>query len=368
MDAESTGPAVKLINSALSRAIEDGASDVHFDPEEDAMIVRARVDGVVRELTRIPRSLQPSVITRLKIMASLDIAERRMPQDGRVLVRRAGDPVDLRMAVLPTTHGEKVVLRLLQRSTSQLALADLGMSPHAEVAFTHAVRQPYGALIVCGPTGSGKTTTLYAALKMLNEPRRVLITIEDPVEYQSPGVAQMEVNVRSGLTFARGLRTILRSDPDVLLVGEIRDEETAHIAVQAAMTGHVVLTSLHSHSAASAVARLKDMEVDPGLLAASVNCIVAQRLARRLCGDRRRTTSPHDRLGGRDPRRRDRAGDDPAGARRHPSLSRGRLLARRSTPRDRRSPRLTRAGKPGAITRSGMDAVSRAPPAGDGVD
>jgi type IV pilus assembly protein PilB len=292
LDTDSTVPAVKLINSALSRAIEDGASDVHFDPEEDRMIVRARIDGVVRELTSIPRSLQPAVTTRLKIMGSLDIAERRIPQDGRVLVRRDGHPVDLRMAVLPTVHGEKVVLRLLQRSTSQITLTDLGMSPEAEAAFTQAVRQPYGAVIACGPTGSGKTTTLYAALTLLNEPGRVLITIEDPVEYQSPGIAQMEVNVKSGLTFARGLRTVLRSDPDVLLVGEIRDEETARIAVQAAMTGHLILTSLHAHSAASAVARLKDIGVDPSLLAASVNCIVAQRLARRLCVQCREPYAP----------------------------------------------------------------------------
>ena len=276
-------PAVRYANSALSAAIEDGASDIHFEPEEDRLVVRARVDGVLREITTIPKALQAGVISRLKIMGSLDIAERRAPQDGRILVRFGGTPIDLRIAVLPTTHGEQVVVRVLHRAAAVQSVGALGMSPAAEAAFTRAARQPYGAVIVCGPTGSGKTTTLYTALQLLNQPGRSLMTIEDPVEYQIPGVAQIEVRPRSGLTFARGLRTILRSDPDVLLVGEIRDEETARIAIQASMTGHLVLTSLHTHNAASSIARLKDMGVESSLLAASVNCIVAQRLARRLC-------------------------------------------------------------------------------------
>jgi type IV pilus assembly protein PilB len=271
------------VNSVLSRAIEDDASDIHFEPETRELVVRARIDGVTRRLTTIPKSMQAAVISRLKIMGELDIAERRLPQDGRVSIRFAGHPMDLRIAVLPTTHGEKVILRIIGRLTHKLGLADLGMSTEAEQAFTRAIRQPFGAVIACGPTGSGKTTTLYAALELLNDEGRVLTTIEDPVEQQLPGVAQLEVSAKAGLTFARGLRTMLRADPDVLLVGEIRDEETARIAVQAAMTGHLVLSTLHTYNAASSIARLKDMGVESNLLATSVNCIVAQRLARRLC-------------------------------------------------------------------------------------
>jgi type IV pilus assembly protein PilB len=281
--AATSAPAIKLVNSVLSRAIEDDASDIHFEPEARELVVRARIDGVTRRLTTIPKSMQAAVISRLKIMGELDIAERRLPQDGRVSIRFAGHPMDLRIAVLPTTHGEKVILRIIGRLTHKLGLADLGMSKEAEQAFTRAIRQPYGAVIACGPTGSGKTTTLYAALEMLNEEGRVLTTIEDPVEQQLAGVAQLEVSAKAGLTFARGLRTMLRADPDVLLVGEIRDEETARIAVQAAMTGHLVLSTLHTYNAASSIARLKDMGVEANLLATSVNCIVAQRLARRLC-------------------------------------------------------------------------------------
>jgi type IV pilus assembly protein PilB len=283
--AATSAPAIKLVNSVLSRAIEDDASDIHFEPEAKELVVRARIDGVTRRLTTIPKSMQAAVISRLKIMGELDIAERRLPQDGRVSIRFAGHPMDLRIAVLPTTHGEKVILRIIGRLTHKLGLADLGMSAEAEQAFTRAIRQPYGAVLACGPTGSGKTTTLYAALELLNEEGRVLTTIEDPVEQQLPGVAQLEVSARAGLTFARGLRTMLRADPDVLLVGEIRDEETARIAVQAALTGHLVLSTLHTYNAPSSIARLKDMGVEPNLLATSVNCIVAQRLARRLCAE-----------------------------------------------------------------------------------
>jgi type IV pilus assembly protein PilB len=281
--ATTSAPAIKLVNSVLSRAIEDDASDIHFEPEAKQLVVRARIDGVTRRLTTIPKTLQAAVISRLKIMGELDIAERRLPQDGRVSIRFAGQPMDLRIAVLPTTYGEKVILRIIGRLTQELSLADLGMSPEAEAAFSRAIRQPFGAVIACGPTGSGKTTTLYAALEMLNEEGRVLTTIEDPVERQLSNVAQLEVSAKAGLTFARGLRTMLRADPDVLLVGEVRDEETARIAVQAAMTGHLVLTTLHTYNAASAIARLRDMGVEANLLATSVNCIVAQRLARRLC-------------------------------------------------------------------------------------
>jgi type IV pilus assembly protein PilB len=278
-----SAPAIKLVNSLVSSAIDDGASDLHFEPQGKQLLVRARVDGVMRKVTSIPKEMQPAVISRLKIMGELDIAERRTPQDGRVSIRFAGQPMDLRIAVLPTTNGEQVVLRILHRASRRLGLAELGMSPESEDAFARSIRQPYGAVIACGPTGSGKTTTLYAALDLLNEEERVLTTIEDPVEFQIPGINQIEVNAKAGLTFGRGLRTILRSDPDVLLVGEIRDEETARIAIQAAMTGHLVLTTLHTHNAASSIARLKDMGVEPSILATSINCIVAQRLARRLC-------------------------------------------------------------------------------------
>jgi type II secretory ATPase GspE/PulE/Tfp pilus assembly ATPase PilB-like protein len=275
-------PPIELVNSVLSRAISEGASDVHFDPQEDETIVRARIDGVLRRMAEIPKALESSIAGRLKVMAGLDIAEKRLTQDGSFSIRYGEQPVDVRMAVVPTKHGEHLVLRLLQRAI-KLKLDELGMSPAVESIFLHSTHQPHGAVIACGPTGSGKTTTLYAALDLLNEEGRAITTIEDPVEYQLPGVNQVEVFPKIGLTFARGLRTILRSDPDVLLIGEIRDEETAAIAVQAAMTGHLVLTTLHTNDAASAVARLKNMGIPPSLLANSVNCIVAQRLARWLC-------------------------------------------------------------------------------------
>jgi type IV pilus assembly protein PilB len=287
-------PAVKFVNNALGRCIDEGASDIHFEPEADRMVVRARIDGVMREVMTIPKRLQPGVVSRLKIMGSLDIAERRAPQDGRMFVKVGGDPIDLRIAVLPTTNGEQVVVRVLHRAAQGRGLADLGMDAATEAAFVQAISQPHGAIIACGPTGSGKTTTLYTALHLLNHPGRALMTIEDPVEYQIAGVAQIEVRPKSGLTFARGLRTILRSDPDVLLVGEIRDEETARIAIQAAMTGHLVLTSLHTQNAASSIERLKDMGVEASLLSSAINCIIAQRLARRLCLECREPYAPTD--------------------------------------------------------------------------
>jgi type IV pilus assembly protein PilB len=287
-------PAVKLVHATIAQCIEDGASDIHFEPQEVDMIVRARIDGVTRPVATIPKAMQLGVISRLKIMGNLDIAERRAPQDGRVSIKFGGNPLDLRIAIMPTTHGEQIVLRIMHRAVSKPDLAELGMSPTAREPFERAIRQPYGAIVVCGPTGSGKTTTLYTALHLLNDPGRVVMTIEDPVEYQIRGINQIEISPKGGLTFARGLRTILRSDPDVLLVGEIRDEETARIAMQAGMTGHLVLTTVHAHNAASSIERLKDMGVEPGLLASAVNCIVAQRLARRLCVDCREAYWPED--------------------------------------------------------------------------
>jgi type IV pilus assembly protein PilB len=287
-DLASSAPTINLVNQLLTAALDEGASDLHFEPRRKDVVVRVRVDGVMRELATIPKHMQPAVTSRLKVMGSLDIAERRLPQDGRVSVHFGGDPIDLRIAVVPTTHGEHVVLRLATRQQGPPSLSELGMTPEVADVFRRAISQPYGAVIVCGPTGSGKTTTLYAALSILHNRDRVAMTIEDPVEYQLDGVNQVEVDVKAGLTFARGLRTILRSDPDVLLVGEIRDDETASVSIQAAMTGHLVLTSLHADTAAGAIARLTDMGVTPGLLANSLNCIVAQRLARKLCTHCRR--------------------------------------------------------------------------------
>jgi type IV pilus assembly protein PilB len=292
--AATSAPAIQLVNQLIARAIDEGASDVHFEPQANQLLARARVDGVMRTMGVIPKSMQAAVTSRLKIMGELDIADRRLPQDGRVSIRLGGMPMDLRIAVLPTTYGEQVVLRILRGISGRLTIDDLGFNPDAHASFLRAIRQPYGAVLAVGPTGAGKTTTLYAALDHLNDPDRVLMTIEDPVETQIPGVNQIEVTAKAGLTFARGLRTILRSDPDVLLVGEIRDEETARIAIRAAMTGHLVLTTLHAHNAAASIARLKDMGVEPSLLATSINCIVAQRLARRLCLDCREPYEPND--------------------------------------------------------------------------
>jgi type IV pilus assembly protein PilB len=279
----SSTPTINLVNSLLTTALEEGASDLHFEPRREDMLVRIRVDGVMRELATVPRHMQQAVTSRLKIMGKLDIADRRAPKDGRVTAFFGTGHIDMRIAVLTTTHGEQVVLRILGGSDQRPSIAALEMEPYAEAAFVTAIEQPYGTVIVCGPTGSGKTTTLYGAVDHLNSKDRVVMTIEDPVEYRLDGVSQIEVDVKGGLSFASGLRTILRSDPDVLLVGEVRDSETASIAVQAAMTGHLVLTSLHAHNAAGAIARLRDMGVDTSLLASSLNAVVAQRLARRLC-------------------------------------------------------------------------------------
>jgi type II secretory ATPase GspE/PulE/Tfp pilus assembly ATPase PilB-like protein len=281
--ADKASPAISLVNQVLAQAIADRASDVHFEPRERQMIVRVRVDGVMRELANVPKTMQQAALSRLKVMAQLDIAERSLPQDGRASVKLNGDPIDLRIAVLPTTYGEKVVVRILQRSSTHVSLGDLGMSEKALTSFLHAIEQPFGCVVAAGPTGAGKTTTLYAALDRLNSSERSITTIEDPVEYELEGVSQIQVNSKRGLTFARGLRTILRADPDALLVGEIRDTETAEIAVQAAMTGHLVLTTVHAQTAAAAFARLQDMGIAPYMLANSLNCVVSQRLVRVLC-------------------------------------------------------------------------------------
>jgi type IV pilus assembly protein PilB len=283
--------ALDLVNALIGRGVNARASDIHLNPQVRDVLVRFRVDGVLRDDSPIEKRLQQAVAARVKVMATLDIAEKRMPQDGSFVVYIGGAAVDVRVAVLPTKHGEQVVLRLLQREQN-LELPDLGMSSEMENVFLRAIAQPHGAVLTCGPTGSGKTTTLYAALDRLNDGQRSIATIEDPVEYQLPGVMQTEVHSRIGLSFSRGLRTILRADPDVILVGEIRDEETAQIAVQAAMTGHLVLTTLHTNDAAGAIARMRTLGVDPDLLASSINCIVSQRLARRICHHCREAYEP----------------------------------------------------------------------------
>jgi type IV pilus assembly protein PilB len=291
-DEREMAGALDLVNALIARAINENASDIHLDPQPREILVRERVDGVLRHADPVPKAIQAALAARVKVMAQLDIAEKRMPQDGSFVIYMGGNPIDVRVAVLPTKHGEQVVLRILQRATNQLDLSRLGMSGEMEGTFTKAISQPYGAVLTCGPTGSGKTTTLYAALDRLNDATRSIATIEDPVEYQLPGVMQTEVHAKIGLTFARGLRTILRSDPEVILVGEIRDEETAKIAVQAALTGHLVLTTLHTNDAAGAIARLRNLGVDPDLLATSINAIVSQRLARRLCQHCREAYEP----------------------------------------------------------------------------
>jgi len=283
--------ATDLVNGLIGKAVNARASDIHLNPQAREVMVRFRVDGVLREEGTVDKRLQNALAARVKVMAQLDIAEKRMPQDGSFVVYIDGQAVDVRAAVLPTKHGEQVVLRVLQRE-QKIELPSLGMSPDMESVFMRAIEQPHGAVISCGPTGSGKTTTLYAALDRLNDGLRSIATIEDPVEYQLPGVMQTEVHTKINLTFGRGLRTILRADPDVILVGEIRDEETAKIAIQAAMTGHLVLTTLHTNDAASAIARLRTLGVDSDLLASSINCIVSQRLARRICMQCREAYEP----------------------------------------------------------------------------
>jgi type IV pilus assembly protein PilB len=284
-DGLSEEPLVRLVNSILFQAAEDGASDIHFDPQEDALIVRFRVDGILREAQRIPRQTAAGIVTRFKVLAKLDIAERRKPQDGRISVNAAaaGRKLDVRVVTLPTVYGESVVLRLLDQSTRPPTMAELGFSEGMQAALRKIIDRPTGALLVTGPTGAGKTTTLFAVLNELSRPEINVITVEDPVEYRLPGVNQVQVNPRGGVTFATALRSILRSDPDVVMVGEIRDGETAKIAIEAALTGHFVLTTLHTNDAPSALTRLNEMGVEPFLTGASVTGVLAQRLARKLC-------------------------------------------------------------------------------------
>jgi type IV pilus assembly protein PilB len=276
-------PVVKLVNTLISRAVNERASDLHVEPGERDLRIRFRIDGVLHEVMNTPRSVANAVVSRLKIMADLDIAERRVPQDGRVSLRVAGRPIDLRVATLPTIYGEKVVIRVLDKDDAILELKDLGFLPHSLKRFAESYTKPYGAILVTGPTGSGKTTTLYSTLNILNNPDKNIITVEDPVEYRLSGVQQVQVNRKAGLLFATALKSILRSDPDIVLIGEVRDTETAKIAVEAALTGHLVLTTLHTNDASSSIGRLVDMGVEPYLVSSALDSIIAQRLARRLC-------------------------------------------------------------------------------------
>ena len=284
-DGISDAPLVRLVNSVIFQAAEDGASDIHFEPLEDALLVRFRVDGVLHEVQRIPKRMAPGVTTRLKVLAKLDIAERRKPQDGRISLNAAaaGRTMDVRVATLPTVEGESIVMRLLDKSKKAPTLQELGMSDDMRTALEQLIRKPTGALLVTGPTGSGKSTTLYAALTEINRPEINIITVEDPVEYRLSGVNQVQINQKAGLTFATALRSILRSDPDVVMVGEIRDGETAKISIEAALTGHLVLSTLHTNDAPQALTRLGEMGVEPFLIGAAVSAVVAQRLARKLC-------------------------------------------------------------------------------------
>jgi type IV pilus assembly protein PilB len=282
---------IQLVHRVIKEAVERGASDIHYEPQEEEMRVRYRIDGVLQEAATVPVSAIPAVISRIKILSDLDIAERRIPQDGRISLDVDGKPIDLRVATLPSSYGEKVVMRILDQSKVMIQLEQLGMLPQALERFTKAFGQAHGAVLVTGPTGSGKSTSLYGALNQLNTVEKHIITIEDPVEYQLQGITQVQVNNKAGLTFASGLRSMMRADPDIIMVGEIRDRETAQIAIEAALTGHLVLSTLHTNDAPGAVTRLIEMGVEPFLVGSAVDCVVAQRLARLLCEEcKRRTT------------------------------------------------------------------------------
>lgn len=284
-DAEDDAPIIRLINAILSQAVKEQASDIHIETFEDRLSIRYRIDGVLAEVLSPKRMLAPLLVSRLKVMAKLDIAEKRIPQDGRISVRIAGHAIDIRMSTIPSAHGERVVLRLLDKQAGQLELSQLKMNQQVGEGYKKALSRPHGIILVTGPTGSGKTTTLYAGLSSINQTSRNILTIEDPVEYMLPGVGQTQVNTKVDMTFARGLRAILRQDPDVVMVGEIRDIETAEIAVQASLTGHLVLSTLHTNTAIGAVTRLQDMGVEPFLLSSSLVAVMAQRLVRLLCTD-----------------------------------------------------------------------------------
>ena len=292
MDAEDDAPIIRLINAILSQAVRDKASDVHVETFEDRLSVRYRIDGVLTEVLSPKRMLAPLLVSRLKVMARLDIAEKRVPQDGRISIKIAGHAVDIRMSTIPSAYGERVVLRLLDTAAGQLKLAQLDMNEQVLSGYEKFLRSPHGIILVTGPTGSGKTTTLYAGLSHINEASRNILTIEDPIEYMLPGVGQTQVNTKVDMTFAKGLRAILRQDPDIVMVGEIRDLETGEIAVQASLTGHLVLSTLHTNTAIGAITRLKDMGIEPFLVSSSLLAVMSQRLVRLLCVECREAVNP----------------------------------------------------------------------------
>jgi len=289
LDSNDDAPIIRLINAVLTQAVRENASDVHVEPFENRLVVRFRVDGVLREVLQSKRAVAPMVVSRIKVMSRLDIAEKRLPQDGRISLKVAGRSVDVRVSTIPSGHGERVVLRLLDKQAGRLELGSLGMDATTQTQIDELIHKPHGILLVTGPTGSGKTTTLYAALERLNDNTRNIMTVEDPIEYYIDGIGQTQVNTKVEMTFARGLRAILRQDPDVVMVGEIRDLETAQIAVQASLTGHLVLSTLHTNTAAGALTRLRDMGIEPFLLSSSLIGVVAQRLVRVLNTDSRQS-------------------------------------------------------------------------------
>lgn len=290
LDTQDDAPVIRLINGLIAEAAREGVSDIHVEPYETGLVVRMRVDGALAERHRLPAAVAPMVVSRIKVMARLDIAERRVPQDGRIGLTLGGKSLDVRVSTLPSRAGERVVMRLLDKDNAGIDLDGLGMPPGMNAMFRAALAEPNGIVLVTGPTGSGKTTTLYAGLRLLNDGTRNILTVEDPVEYAVDGVGQTQVNPKVGLSFAQGLRAILRQDPDTVMVGEIRDKETAEIAIQASLTGHLVLSTVHTNDAPGAITRLRDFGLEPFLLASTLRCVIAQRLVRRLCPDCRR---PH---------------------------------------------------------------------------
>jgi general secretion pathway protein E len=292
LESQDDAPVIRLINALITQALRERASDIHIEPFETRSVVRLRVDGMLHDLLEPARALHAAIVSRVKIMAQLDIAEKRLPQDGRITLRVAGKPVDVRVSTIPTGHGERVVLRLLDKQSGRLDLARLGMDDATLARMDRLIREPHGIVLVTGPTGSGKTTTLYAAMSRLDAKALNIMTVEDPIEYDLDGISQTQVNTRIEMSFARALRTILRQDPDVVMIGEIRDLETAQIAVQASLTGHLVFATLHTNDAVSAVTRLVDMGVEPFLLASSLIGVAAQRLVRRLCPECRKSIVP----------------------------------------------------------------------------
>jgi type IV pilus assembly protein PilB len=289
-EADDDAPVIKLVNQIVAQAVEQGASDVHITPDGKETRVRFRVDGVLADITAIPKRMGPGVVSRVKIMSELDISEKRVPQDGRVGLTVDGRHVDLRVVTLPSVHGESIVMRILDKDSVVMKLEKLGMGPEDQERFEHAFHQTHGAVLVTGPTGSGKSTSLYAALQALNTPEKNIITVEDPVEYQVEGITQVQVSAKAGLTFATGLRAMVRADPDIIMVGEIRDKETAQIAVESALTGHLVLSTLHTNDAPSAINRLIEMGIEPFLVASALDCVLAQRLVRTLCAHCKKRT------------------------------------------------------------------------------